>query len=677
MKSVNESSFDPTEDLRRAGMRLEVIRYLAIAIFLLIFGRLWYLQVMNSEVYAERAEKNRTRILPIPARRGTILDRKGRVLVTSQPSYNIVLGRKDVKDRDFPQMAELLVKNLGIDQKWLSNRFEAAKYEAKYEFIVVKELATPAEVAWVRAHQYDYPMIRAEEAPRRSYPNGSLAAHALGYVGEVSPEDLKRKDGQFSYEKGYKLGDIIGKTGIERYYNDILMGKDGERRVLVDSRGRIQKDLERIEPVPGRDLYTTLDLDIQKVAEGQTDTMPSGRGAIVVADPNNGEILAMVSRPVFDPNLFSQRAKTQEGKDDIRDLQLDEDRPLFNRVIQGQFPPGSTWKLLTSVAALNEGVITPTNNRIQDGGIQIGNYFMKSISNYGAPDIITAISKSADGYYYRLGLKMGVEKFEKWVNLFKFGQRTGIDLPGESIGYAPTRQTKRNSWSRAIKKAQQALDESPENEKAAKEFHLRQTQRQAEWTDYDMASSAFGQGQNASTPIQLLRYTGGLAVGGKMFTPHLFLRAVAGTDRFGNPQPEVFYEDKNKFSVPMSKEIYDIVLKGMWGAVEGGTAGAAKVEGFDVCAKTGTAQVASTDRVGSKNKDHAWLISFAPRDKPELAMVVLTENVGFGGTHSAPRAKPIYEDYYRRTRNLPMEPLAEATPDVAKAGAAKKERKTQ
>lgn len=677
MKSVNESSFDPTEDLRRAGMRLEVIRYLAIAIFLLIFGRLWYLQVMNSEVYAERAEKNRTRILPIPARRGTILDRKGRVLVTSQPSYNIVLGRKDVKDRDFPQMAELLVKNLGIDQKWLSNRFEAAKYEAKYEFIVVKELATPAEVAWVRAHQYDYPMIRAEEAPRRSYPNGSLAAHALGYVGEVSPEDLKRKDGQFSYEKGYKLGDIIGKTGIERYYNDILMGKDGERRVLVDSRGRIQKDLERIEPVPGRDLYTTLDLDIQKVAEGQTDTMPSGRGAIVVADPNNGEILAMVSRPVFDPNLFSQRAKTQEGKDDIRDLQLDEDRPLFNRVIQGQFPPGSTWKLLTSVAALNEGVITPTNNRIQDGGIQIGNYFMKSISNYGAPDIITAISKSADGYYYRLGLKMGVEKFEKWVNLFKFGQRTGIDLPGEYIGYAPTRETKRNSWSRAIKKAQQALDESPENEKAAKEFHLRQTQRQAEWTDYDMASSAFGQGQNASTPIQLLRYTGGLAVGGKMFTPHLFLRAVAGTDRFGNPQPEVFYEDKNKFSVPMSKEIYDIVLKGMWGAVEGGTAGAAKVEGFDVCAKTGTAQVASTDRVGSKNKDHAWLISFAPRDKPELAMVVLTENVGFGGTHSAPRAKPIYEDYYRRTRNLPMEPLAEATPEVAKAGAAKKERKTQ
>lgn len=671
MKTVREPGFDSTEDLRKAGLRLEVIRYLAIVIFILVIGRLWYLQVMNSGVFAERAEQNRTRILPIPARRGTIFDRKSRILAASQSSYNIVLGRKDVKEKDFPEIAELLVKNLRIEQDWLSKRFDAAKYEAKYEFIVVKELATPADVAWVRAHQYEYPMIRAEEAPQRLYPFGTLAAHALGYVGEVSPDELKDKNGQFSYENGYKLGDIIGKSGVERSHNEILMGKDGELRVLVDSRGRIQKVLERVEPVPGRDLYTTLDLDIQKVAEVQTDSMPSKRGAIVVSDPRNGEILAMVSRPVFDPNLFSQRAKTPEGKGEIRDLQTDEDRPLYNRVIQGQFPPGSTWKLMTTVAALNEGVITPTNNRIQDGSIQIGNYLMKSISNYGAPDIVTAISKSADGYYYRLGLKMGVDRFEKWVNLFKFGQRTGIDLPGEYRGIAPTRETKKRSWANKIKKAQQALDEAPANEKAAKEFQVRQFQRESEWTDYDMASSAFGQGQNASTPIQLLRYVSGLAVGGQMYTPHLMLRAAAGTDRLGKQQPEMSYDDKNMFLVPMSKDIHDIVLKGMWGAVEGGTAGAAKVEGFDVCAKTGTAQVASTERVGSKNKDHAWLISFAPRDKPELAMVVLTENVGFGGTHSAPRAKPIYEDYYRRTRGLSEETKAEeahaAEADTVKA----------
>lgn len=645
--------------LRQAALRLEVIRYLAIGIFVLLAGRLWYLQVMNSGVFAERAEQNRTRILPIPARRGVIYDRKGRILVSSQASFNIVLSREDIQERDFPALSELLIKNLGIEPEWLKRRFEMAKYGAKYESIVVKELATSADVAWVKAHQYEHPMIRAEEAPQRLYPNGVLAAHALGYVGEVSPEELKQADGPFSNERGYKLGDIIGKSGVERSYNEILMGKDGERRVLVDSRGRIQREIERIEPVPGRDLYTTLDLDIQKVAEVQTETMPSGRGCIVVSDPNNGEILALSSRPVFDPNLFSQRAKTPEGKDEIRDLRTDEDRPLYNRVIQGQFPPGSTWKLMTSVASLNEGVITPTDNKIQDGGIQIGNYYMRSISNFGQPDIITAISRSADGYYYRLGLKLGIEKFEKWIDLFKFGQRTGIDLPGEYRGIAPTRETKRRSWAGAIRRAQKALDEAAPGDRAAKEFHLRQVQREAEWTDYDMASSAFGQGQNAATPVQLLRYTGGLAVGGQMYTPHLLLRAVAGSDRFGNHQPEVFYEDKNSFSVPMSKAIHQIVLDGMWGAVDHGTAGATKVPGFDVCAKTGTAQVASTARVGTKNKDHAWLISFAPRDKPELAMVVLTENVGFGGTHSAPRAKPIYEDYYRRTRGITDEVKAE------------------
>jgi len=655
MASDKNQSFDQTEDLRQAGFRLQIIHYLAIAIFVILIARLWYLQVMNSQDFAERAEANRIRIIPIPARRGTIFDRKGNVLVTSKASFNIVLSRADIKDSELPPLADLLAGHLGIDRQWLAKRFEDAKFGAQYESIVVKELASPSDIAWVRAHEYDYPMIRVEEAPQRVYRYGQLAAHALGYVGEVSPQELKRPNGPFSKDNGYKLGDIIGKFGIERTYNDILMGKDGERRVLVDSRGRIKSDvdIERIEPVPGRDLYTTLDLDIQKVTEEQTDTMPEGRGAIAVMDPNNGEILAMASRPAFDPNIFSQRAKTPEGKEEIRELQTDEERPLFNRVIQGQFPPGSTWKLMTTVAALNEGVITPTNNRIQDGGLQIGNYPMRSISNFGMPDIITAIARSADGYYYRLGIKMGVEKFEKWVNLFKFGEPTGIDLPGEYKGIPPTRETKRRSWSRAIKKAQQALDEAAPGDKAAMEFHLRQVQREAEWTDYDMASSAFGQGQNASTPIQLLRYTGGLAMGGQMYTPHLLLRAVAGIDRLGNQQPETFYGDKNRFSVPMSKEIHEIVLKGMSGAVEYGTAGAARVEGFDVCAKTGTAQVASTDRVGKKNKDHAWLISFAPRDKPELAMVVLTENVGFGSTYSAPRAQAIYDDYYRRTRNLP------------------------
>ncbi|MEP7270031.1 MAG: penicillin-binding protein 2 [Acidobacteriota bacterium] len=626
MKPIKkEANLELVDDLRQAGMRLEIIRLIAFAVFLVLGGRLWYLQVMNSGVYAEQADQNRIRVLPIPARRGTIFDRKGRELVTSRAAYNIVISRKDVKS--FDEITELLVEHLGIERAWLERRLKDAQFEAKWESVVIKEVASDADVAWIMAHQFEYPELRAEEAPQRLYRNNQMAAHALGYVGEVSPEQLKK--GQFSKENGYNLGDIIGKAGIEQFYNEILTGREGARRVIVDSKGRIQSEIERVDPVAGRDLYTTIDLDMQMKAEQEADLMPSGRGAIVIMDPNNGEILAMVSRPAFDPNIFSQRAKTPEGKTEIRELQEDPDKPLYNRVIQGQFPPGSTWKLMTTVAALNEGTITPTNSRVQDGGIQIGNRFMRSISNFGQPDVITAIARSADGYYYRLGLKLGVEKFEKWVHAFHFGELTGIDLPNERRGIIPTRATKERS-------------------------------KQGRWGDYDMAASAFGQGQNALTPIQLLRYVGLLSMAGHARTPHFLLRTAPGIDREGNSFGQIVFEEKNSFTVPMAPEIEEIVRKGMWTAVNGGgTAGGARVEGFDICGKTGTAQVASTERVGSKNKDHAWFMGFAPRDKPEICTVVLTENVGFGSTYSVPRAKGIYEDYYRRTRNLPT-PEADA-----------------
>ncbi|MBO0798524.1 MAG: penicillin-binding protein 2, partial [Blastocatellia bacterium] len=646
MRPKKEPIFDPIDDLRQAGSRLEIIYYLALVIFIILAGRLWYLQVMNRQVFAERAEQNRTRALPIPARRGTIFDRKGRVLVTSQSSYNIIIGREEAI-KSFDEIAALLVRDLGIDKDWLDKRLEAAKYEPKHESIVVKEIATPADVAWVDAHKYEYPMIRAEVAPRRQYPFGEMAAHALGYVGEVDRKELNDPKSPFSKEKGFKFGDIIGKAGIERTYNDILMGKDGERRVLVDSRGRIKREIDRTDPIPGRDLYTTLDLDIQQAAEAQTATMPSNRGVIVVADPNNGEILALVSHPAFDPNIFSLRAKTDTGGREIRELQSDPDKPLYNRVIQGMYAPGSTWKLMTTVAALNEGVITP-ETRLPGGGIQLGNYFMKSFVNLAMPDVVTAITHSSDGFFYRVGLKMGPERFERWVRIFRFGELTGIDLPQEVKGRLPTRAYKEQLMRNMLmnRKKAQGLPWTDKDEGEVK--------KAAKWTDYDMAASAFGQGTNATTPIQLLRYVNGLAMGGQMYTPHLFLRALPGINHEGEYRPEVFYEDKNKFVVPMSPTIQEVVKKGMWQAVNaGGTAGGTAVAGFDVCGKTGTAQVASADRAGKKTQDNAWFIGFAPRDNPEIAMVILTENAGFGAKQSVPRAKPIFEGYYMRTRGIP------------------------
>jgi penicillin-binding protein 2 len=615
--AAGRTAFNYFAEQRQAQRRLLILLGLALVIFLVLAARLWWLQVLNHKSFAEQAKQNRTRVLAIPASRGKIYDRNGKPLVESRPAYNIIVSRRDM--RSVAEETETLVNHLGIDRAWLARRFEEAKYEPKYESLVVKEMASPADVAWVLARQYEYPQLRVEAVPQRYYPHGSFAAHVLGYVGEVSPRELQA--GQFSRAQGYKMGDIIGKTGVERVYNDVLMGKQGARIVVVDSRGRIQYELDRIEPVPGRDLHTTLDFDLQQTAEQQGDSMPKGRGAIAVMDPRNGEMLSLVSRPTFDPNLFSQRVKSPEDRSEIRDIYQDEDRPLYNRVVQGTYPTGSTWKIFMAVAALNEGVITVEDSRIQDGGLQIGNYFMRSLSHLGRPDIHLAIVKSADGYFYRLGLKMGIELIEKWTDIFRLGQRTGIDLPNERAGIPPSR-----------------------------EWKAKVNPRDPRWRDYDTAAASIGQGI-AITPLQMLRMVAGVSVSGRMPTPHFLLKAAAGYDRAGNWQDELRYADKDAFTVPMSPQIHQTVTRAMWGVVnENGTGGRARVEGFDVAGKTGTAQVASARRAGEQTKDHAWFVGFAPWDKPEIAAVVLTENAGFGGTHSAPKAQAIYEAYYQRTR---------------------------
>lgn len=628
MKTQSFNDYDDYEGRRQTRQRLGVLRLIALAIFLLVGARLYWMQVINYEAYAEMAQQNRLRRLPIKAPRGRILDRNGIVLADSRPSYNIVVSREDM--RAVEEEIELLVTRLGLDRDWLIRRFEEAKYEPKFLPIVVKEAATPADVAWIVAHQFDYPELRIEEMPQRRYVYGAFAAHALGYVGEVSRRELEK--GSYSRENGYRMGDIVGKSGLERAYNEILTGKDGERIVVVDSRGRIREEVERVTPVRGRDLYTTLDFDLQKVAEEQADLAPSSRGAIAVMDPNNGGMLAMVSRPAFDPNVFSLRAKSPEAEEEIRSLYGDENRPLFNRVIQGAYPTGSTWKIFMAVAALNEGAITPEDSKIKDGGLQIGNYFMSSLSHLGYPDIHLAIVKSADGYFYRLGLRMGIEKIEKWTEIFRLGQRAGIDLPNERAGIPPSR-----------------------------EWKAKVNPKDPTWRDYDTAAAAIGQGI-AITPLQMLRMVAGVAVGGEMMTPHLLLKGVAGVDRLGVERPEIHYMDERKFTVPMSPEIHQMVTRAMWGVVnESGTGTRARVEGFDVAGKTGTAQVASKSRAGEKHKDHAWFVSFAPRDKPEIASVALVENSGYGGVHAAPKAGAIYQAYYRRTRGLPAETQTAAT----------------
>ncbi|HKQ74662.1 MAG TPA: penicillin-binding transpeptidase domain-containing protein, partial [Blastocatellia bacterium] len=335
----SEDDYDNHDDRREIQQRLDVMRLIALAIILIFGARLYWMQVVKHEAYAEMARQNRLRRLPIKAPRGRILDRNGIVLADSRPSYNVIISREDLKTVE--EEIELLVAHLGLERNWLIRRFEEAKYEPRYLPIVLKEDASQFDVAWIVAHQFEYPELRIEEMPQRRYVYGAFAAHALGYVGEVSRRELEK--GSYSRENGYRMGDIVGKSGLERAYNEILTGRDGERTVVVDSRGRIRDEVERVEPVRGRDLYTTLDFEAQKLAEEQADLIPSGRGAIAAMDPNNGGIMAMVSRPAFDPNVFSLRAKSPEDREEILSLYEDENRPLFNRVIQGAYPTGSTW----------------------------------------------------------------------------------------------------------------------------------------------------------------------------------------------------------------------------------------------------------------------------------------------------------------------------------------------
>jgi len=617
--------FEDTSQNLRA--RLRFVQALVVLLLGVLSVRLYVLQVVRGDRYAEIAENQRRRRLPIPAPRGVIFDREGRVIVDSTPIYNVILSREDVKGKDLNSLVEPLAEGLSVDKEILRDYFEVVKTMPAFESIQVKQNATPGDLAWVEAHNLEYPELRVEQQPQRRYPaNGSLA-HVLGYVGEISPEQLKQQ----SYkDKGLKPGDIIGLSGIEQIYDDYLRGRDGYREVVVDSRGRIQDELETVAPTPGRDLVTTIDLDIQNAAEEQLKNSVTQRGVIISMDPNNGEILALASAPTFDPNLFSQRITTKEGRKEYADLLNDPKTPLLNRAIQSRYPPGSTWKIPMAVAGLQQGAITlDHSNLVCGGGIQVGNKFTRCMGNHGTPDIKTAITHSCDGYFYRLGLKMGIDGIVEMVEEFDLNKRTGIDLPNEVVSWTPSR-----------------------------EFKRRMQPRDPEWRDIDTVYSSFGQVYDIITPISLLRTISAVAEDGHMYIPHL-LKEVKAFGTPGTPdyrEPATFQpldqSRPNPKVIEIPEDIDHTVVQGMWQVVNaGGTGAGIRMAGFDIAGKTGTAQVVGLGKDTGKNKDHSWFVSYAPAYKPEIAMLALIENSGFGGSHAAPAVRGVYDVYYRKTRH--------------------------
>jgi penicillin-binding protein 2 len=617
------------DDSQNLRVRLRIVQALILIVLSVLGVRLYLLQIINGAHYAEIAQNQRIRLLPIPAPRGVIFDRSGHMLVDSRPIYSVILSREDTKGIDRASLIKPLSDGLKIDGEILRERFEQVKSQPAFESILIKEDASQADIAWVDAHQLELPALRVDQTPQRRYPANGMLAHVLGYVGEISTEQLNKPDVR---EKGYRPGDIIGQEGLEAVYDEYLRGRDGYRKVIVDSRGHIQNEVERIEPQSGQDIVTTIDLDLQQAAEDQLRKSPQGRGVIIAMDPNNGEVFALASAPTFDPNLFSQRIATKAGRAEYQALLNDPDKPLIDRAIQGKYPPGSTWKPLMATAGLQQGAISiDDSNLVCGGGITIGNKFTRCMGgNHGAPDVHFAIMKSCDGYFYRLGLKMKLEGIQAMVDEFDLNKRSGIDLPHEVLSFTPSRELK-----------------------------ARLYPTDAEWKDIDTVYSSFGQGLDVLTPIVLLRAHAAIGMKGKMYVPHLLkeVRAMAavGNDPsrpeyrperpariFDRPQPKV---------LPIPVEQSDLVVHAMWSVVNvAGTATGIKMAGFDIAGKTGTAQVVSLGKEGSEHKDHSWFVSYAPAFKPEIACVAMIENAGMGSRFGAPSVRAIYDVYYAKTR---------------------------
>ncbi|MGE3466465.1 MAG: penicillin-binding protein 2 [Pyrinomonadaceae bacterium] len=609
------------DQVQNLGARVGTIQVLAFVLLTLLGVRLYFLQIVKGDYYNDRAESQRVRFIPIPAPRGAIFDRHGRLLVDSRPTYNVVLSNEPLKKINVNERVDDYSKGLGLDRQFVVERLNLIKKQNEFEAMVLKENAELRDIAWVEAHSLEFPELRVELQPQRFYPLGETLAHVIGYVGEISPKQLEDPDYK---ERGFRPGDIIGKGGLEQYYDEYLRGRPGYRKVLVDSRGRVQSELDVVQPQSGQDLVTTIDLDLQLEAEKRLADSPTKRGTIMAMDPNNGEMLVMASAPSFDPNIFVRGKSTPEGRRQIAAYWQDETRPLFNRAIQGHYPPGSTWKIPESVAGLQQGAITVENSNLScGGGITIGNKFTRCMGSHGSPPLSYAITKSCDGYYYRLALKMGIEGIIEMIDTFGYDKRSGVDLPNEKVP-----QTPKSHMAGVIK-------------------------REGKWSDIRTVYSGIGQDTVVVTPISMLRAVASIGMRGQMYVPHFLkeFRPIAPVGEEGDPnyfaaRTGFGYQYAEPKIIEATPKQWDVVIDGMWGVVQGGgTAGSIRMPNFEIAGKTGTAQVAQLGKDVGDKKDHAWFVSFAPAYKPEVAVIALIENVGFGGSFAAPAVKGVYETY--------------------------------
>jgi penicillin-binding protein 2 len=580
--------------------RLNLFRVPALLIFLVLGARLWQLQIIQGSEYAVKAERNRIRTIELYAPRGTISDRHNIPLVDNRPSFDVLLYRESMKD--VAATTQFVAEKLGIPPEELKEKLRRNKGRGLYHPILIKEDAGMQEISVIEAHRRDHPEIQLGPEPRRLYHYGRLAAHLLGYVGEISEEDLASNT-----FPGSKPGSLVGQSGVERMYDRLLSGTDGERQVLVDSVGREVGLFNEIDSVVGGEVQLTLDLDLQSVAE---KALEGKVGSIIAMDPRTGEILAMASSPSFDPNDFSTRMAASTWNELINNP----DRPLQNRAIQNSYSPGSIFKLIMADAGLEEGLLDDDPAVVCHGSaVYYGRLFhCHEKKGHGTVRLQQAIAKSCNIYFYELGRRLGISKIAEHAHALGLGERTGVDLPGEKSGVMP----------------------SPE---------WKQQARRSKWFAGETISVSIGQGAVSTTPLQILRAVSAIATGGILTTPHVLLRA------------ERINEGDLKWPVrriPTLGERASKIREGMWQSVNNwGTGHNAAVPGFDICGKTGTSQIISKEnrqllREGAE--DHSWFAGFGTRDNPEIAVVVFIEHGGMGGIAAAPLAHEIFSAYFQK-----------------------------
>lgn len=607
------------------GRRLYLLSIAAAVLFAIILSRLWFLQFIEVDRLKEMSENNRLRFIPVAASRGALIDRNGKVIVNNTPSFSLAVIPNEVTDKD--HLLDNVAKVLKLDKEELLAKWEKGRGRAKYIPIILASGLSRDQVEYFEENSLRLSGLEIEVKPVREYPGVTLASHLLGYIGEISEKELS-----LSQYANCNPGDYIGKSGIERSFESYLHGDDGGRQIEVDARGRYLRTLNETLPVPGQSLVLTIDLELQKATE---KALGDKAAAVVAMDVSSGEILSFASNPGFDPALFTGRMPPEVWKQYLEDKR----RPLENKALKGQYPPGSTFKMITALAGLSAGLIDENTTVNCSGEYKLGNatFHCWNRKGHGRVNLRGALRESCDVYFYQLGERLGVDRIAEYARKFGLGEPLGVGIDNEKSGVVPTAEWKEKKTG-------------------------------TKWFKGETLSVSIGQGYVTATPLQLAAMTAGLATDGKIYRPHVIKKIL---DRDGKTIKE-FVPELLK-NVDLKPDHYRLVKEGMLAVVNEprGTGAAARLYEVKVAGKTGTSQVVKLKEkrtaLAYQHRDHALFVAFAPYDKPEIAIAVIVEHGEHGGGAAAPVAGQVLRKYFE-IKGVIKRPQSDAAEDEADDG---------